>query len=51
MTNTKLLAILVAFCLLDIIIPIPILGILLIYIVYDRPAWFMDMVQEIYQGK
>ena len=37
--------------LVDIIIPIPILGIILIYIIFKRPAWFRDAVREIYNER
>jgi putative effector of murein hydrolase LrgA (UPF0299 family) len=34
--------------LVDIIIPVPILGIILLYVIFQRPPWFRDVVREIY---
>ena len=35
-------------CVVDVVIPIPILGLILIYVVLQRPSWFADAVGEIY---
>lgn len=34
--------------LVDIIIPVPILGAILMYVILQRPRWFRDTVREIY---
>jgi len=47
--KTKYLCLLAVLCAVDVVIPIPILGILLIYIVLERPLWFKNAVGEIYQ--
>lgn len=40
---------LIALSLMDAIIPLfPIAGILLIYVVLERPSWFLDLVRELY---
>jgi hypothetical protein len=36
--------------LMDVVIPIPILCIVLIYVICQKPSWFRDMVQEIYDN-
>ena len=46
--KTKSLIVLIILCIIDVVIPIPILGVILIYIVLQRPPWFTDVVGEIY---
>ena len=46
--HTKLILTLAALCLIDLIIPIPILGLMLVYVVLEKPAWFRDLVHEVY---
>ena len=46
--QTKLVLILVALCLIDLVIPIPILGLMLVYVVLEKPVWFRDLVSEVY---
>lgn len=48
--KTKTLIALVGLSLVDAVIPIPILGIILIYVVLQRPTWFLDVVRELYAG-
>jgi hypothetical protein len=50
-TTTKTLLFLIVLCLVDVVIPVPILGLILIYVVFQRPPWFMEMVSEIYNPK
>jgi hypothetical protein len=45
---TKLLIVLVFLGLVDMAIPIPILGIVLIYVILQKPSWFLTMVKEVY---
>lgn len=47
-TKTKVLFALTALSLVDMVIPIPILGIILIYVVLQRPKWFADQYRDIY---
>ncbi|UCF65589.1 MAG: hypothetical protein JSW33_07075 [bacterium] len=47
----KTLIYLILFAVVDMIIPIPIMTILLIYVVLEKPYWFKNMVSEIYQQK
>lgn len=47
--RTQVLVALIALCLVDAVIPLlPIAGILLIYVVLERPPWFLDLVQQLY---
>lgn len=46
--QTKCLAALISLSIVDVVIPIPILGLVLIYVLLQRPRWFMDTVREIY---
>ena len=50
-TMTKILIFLIVLCLVDVVIPVPILGLILIYVVIQRPSWFMELVSEIYDPK
>ena len=33
----------------DALIPLPIIGLILLYVIMERPAWFLDAVREIYR--
>ena len=46
--KTKYLCLLALLSAVDVIIPIPILGLTLIYVVLERPPWFKDSVEKIY---
>jgi hypothetical protein len=46
--KTQVLVTLIILGLVDVVIPIPILAVILIYVVLERPSWFMDMVRDIY---
>lgn len=46
--RTRCLMNLVALALLDAVIPIPILGVVLIYVVLQKPLWFREMVSQLY---
>ncbi len=48
--KTKSLIFLIILGIIDMVIPIPILGVILIYVVFQRPPWFMDIVSEIYKS-
>jgi hypothetical protein len=48
--KTKSLIFLVILGIIDMVIPIPILGVILIYVVLQRPPWFRNLVQEIYNS-
>ena len=46
--KSKTIILLIVLCLVDIVIPIPIIGIILIYVVFQQPSWFKDMFNDIY---
>ena len=48
--TTKYLILLVILCIMDVVIPVPILGVTLIYIVLQKPLWFTDAVSKIYDA-
>jgi hypothetical protein len=45
----KTLVSLITLGLVDAIIPLPVLALILIYVVSQRPPWFQDIVGEIYR--
>ena len=49
-TKTKTLIALILLCLVDTVIPFPIIGVILIYVLLQRPPWFKNVVAEIYGG-
>jgi len=46
--KTKILAFLIVIGIFDTITPIPILGLILLHVVLDRPKWFKSLVTEVY---
>ena len=46
--RTKSIFILILLGLVDVVIPIPIIGLMLIYVIVQKPPWFIDLVQDIY---
>lgn len=48
--KTKYIGGLIGLGLVDAVIPIPIIGIILIYVVLQRPPWFKDLVLEFYSA-
>jgi len=49
-TKTKALIFVIGLGIIDMLIPIPILGLVLVYVVVQKPPWFMDVVSEIYKS-
>ena len=47
--QNKTILILILLGLVDILIPIPIIGLILIYVVIQKPSWFRDLVKDIYR--
>jgi len=45
---SKLLISLILLGIIDVIIPIPIVGVILIYVILKKPPWFREMVRAIY---
>lgn len=48
--KTQLLIYLILIGVLDVVIPIPITGLLMIYVLFQKPAWFKQWVEDIYRG-
>lgn len=48
--QSQLILTLCVLCAIDLVVPIPILGLVLIYVVLEKPAWFREWVQEVYGG-
>ena len=49
--KTKILIWLIFFALFDLIIPFPITAAVLLYVLFEKPTWFQECVQEIYDIK
>jgi hypothetical protein len=49
-SKTKVLIFLIIIGIIDAVIPIPIMGVILIYVVFQKPSWFADLVSEIYKS-
>ncbi len=47
-TKTKCLILVSIFMVLE-FLPFPVLAFVLLYVVLNRPAWFRDMVNKLYQ--
>lgn len=47
-TRTNLIISLIVLGIIDVVIPVPILGIILMYVVLQKPAWFRDAVHSVY---
>jgi hypothetical protein len=50
MSRTKVVTFLILLCLIDMVIPVPILGLVLVHVVFTRPAWFNEVVERVYRG-
>ncbi len=48
--KTKTLLSLILLGLLDAVIPLPIIGLILIYVILERPPWFSEIVRQIYDS-
>ncbi|MBT8350911.1 MAG: hypothetical protein KJO26_06730 [Deltaproteobacteria bacterium] len=49
-STTKFLLILIAMAIFDVIIPIPLAVLLLIYILYQKPSWFKEAIDDVYRS-
>jgi len=47
--RTKSIFVLILLGMVDVVIPIPIIGLMLIYAIIQKPPWFIDLVKEIYR--
>ena len=48
--RNKVLVGLLLLCVIDLLIPLPIIGGILVYVVAQRPPWFVDLANRIYRG-
>ena len=48
-TRTQILIYLALFAIIDSVIPIPVTAMILIMVLFQKPAWFKDWVEEIYR--
>ncbi len=48
-TRTQILIYLALFAIIDAVIPIPVTAMILIMVLFQKPAWFKDWVEEIYR--
>jgi len=48
--KTKALIFLIIIGIIDMVIPVPILALVLLHVVLQRPRWFIDSVGEIYKS-
>ena len=49
-TSTKILICLIILALIDAVIPIPFTTILLIYVILEKPPWFKNLVNDVYNS-
>ena len=49
-TTNKILIYLIIFAIIDVLIPIPITALLLIYVLREKPEWFKNLVTRIYSA-
>jgi hypothetical protein len=47
-TKTKILTWLILMAIIDTVIPFPVIGFLLVYVILSKPAWFRTYVRDIY---
>ena len=48
--KTKYLIALILLAIVDMVIPLPIIGAILIYVLLQRPPWFRNVVTDIYSS-
>jgi hypothetical protein len=46
--RAKTIFALILLGIMDAVIPIPIVGLILIYVILQKPPWFLDLVKEVY---
>jgi hypothetical protein len=49
--KTKLLIWLILFAIFDLVIPFPITAVVLLYVLFNKPTWFQECVNDIYDIK
>jgi hypothetical protein len=48
--KTQTLIALIFLSIVDAVIPIPIVGIILIFVLLQKPPWFQKLVREVYEA-
>jgi hypothetical protein len=48
--KTRILIYIVILAIFDTIIPIPITALVLIHVLYQKPRWFREWVEEVYRS-
>ena len=48
--KTQLLIYIIVLAVFDTVIPIPITALVLIHVLYQKPRWFREWVEEIYRS-
>jgi hypothetical protein len=52
MNNLKIIWVyLITLAIVDMVIPVPIIGLILMYVLLRKPSWFKKSVLEIYSAK
>ena len=46
--RTKVLSGLIPLAIVDALIPVPIIGLILMYVIFANPPWFLNLVDRIY---
>ena len=49
-TNRKILIYLIVFAVVDTVIPVPLTALVLIYVLFEKPDWFENLVKQIYHS-
>jgi hypothetical protein len=49
--KTKILIYIILLAVFDLIIPLPITAAILLYVLFNRPGWFQEWVNDIYDSK
>ena len=49
-TRTHILIYILVLAVFDMIIPIPIMSLILIHVLYQKPQWFREWVDEVYHS-
>jgi hypothetical protein len=47
--RTKSILVLIVLGMVDVVVPIPIIGLMLIYVIVQKPSWFLELAKEIYR--
>ena len=48
--KTQSLIVLAVLCIFDAVIPVPIVGLILILILLQKPPWFQRLVRKVYEA-